>query len=273
MVAPTPKSPRYQLAAHERQLYREALQKKATRKKAANLTTPAIEIPRSKKKTSPAESKETATAREAAVAEVVADMVTSVVIAATPARPDAVARPATSGSTRKWKRRPTRPRRRAVLQEDDEDGLCMLKVLSDEAERDVRGDTMLETPACIIDADPNLVAQGPDQCTCLNSDEDSDICEESQDEEDEDGDSGDGDWDIGYLTDEDSDEELMEIPDSMWPSAAKNAERITSMRHNGWEYDQSKFGPDPSYADLFRWGTKVFVAACAKTAYCVRVQD
>ncbi|KAG3007602.1 hypothetical protein PC128_g9651 [Phytophthora cactorum] len=54
MVAPTPKSPRYQLAAHERQLYREALQKKATRKKAANLTTPAIEIPRSKKKTSPA---------------------------------------------------------------------------------------------------------------------------------------------------------------------------------------------------------------------------
>ncbi|KAG2774038.1 hypothetical protein Pcac1_g15076 [Phytophthora cactorum] len=112
----------------------------------------------------------------------------------------------------------------------------MLKVLSDEAERDVRGDTMLETPACIIDADPNLVAQGPDQCTGLNSDEDSDICEESQDEEDEDGDSGDGDWDIGYLTDEDSDEELMEIPDSMWPSAAKNAERMTSMCHNGWEY-------------------------------------
>ncbi|KAG6965377.1 hypothetical protein JG688_00007231 [Phytophthora aleatoria] len=72
MVAPTPKSPRYQLAAHERQLCREALlidrherrirraeqkdsnpgalQKKATRKKAAKLTTPAIEIPRSKKK-------------------------------------------------------------------------------------------------------------------------------------------------------------------------------------------------------------------------------
>ncbi|KAG3112414.1 hypothetical protein PI125_g8224 [Phytophthora idaei] len=177
MVAPTPKSPRYQLAAHERQLCREellsdrhgrrirraeqkdsnpgALQKKATRKKAAKLTAPAIEIPRSKKKshqqaragggataeakettrvqttaeakeTRPAnaatESKDTSTAREPAVAEVVADIVTSVVIAATPARPDAVARPATSFSTTKRKRRPARPRRRAVLQEDDEDG-------------------------------------------------------------------------------------------------------------------------------------------------------
>ncbi|KAG3247123.1 hypothetical protein PI124_g8175 [Phytophthora idaei] len=124
MVAPTPKSPRYQLAAHERQLCREellsdrhgrrirraeqkdsnpgALQKKATRKKAAKLTAPAIEIPRSKKKshqqaragggataeakettrvqttaeakeTRPAnaatESKDTSTAREPAVAE------------------------------------------------------------------------------------------------------------------------------------------------------------------------------------------------------------
>ncbi|OWZ01809.1 hypothetical protein PHMEG_00026737 [Phytophthora megakarya] len=26
---------------------------------------------------------------------------------------------------------------------------------------------------------------------------------------------------------------------------------ISSMRHNGWEYDETKFGPDPAYSDLF----------------------
>ncbi|KAG2801594.1 hypothetical protein PC129_g18958 [Phytophthora cactorum] len=143
MIALTPKSPRYQLTAKDRQLCREtllsdrherrircaeqkdrnpgALQKKTTRKKAAKLTTTTMEIPRSKRKrhqqacacggataeakeTRPTiaatESKETATAREPAVAEVVADMVTSVVITAMPARPDAAARPATSSVVR-----------------------------------------------------------------------------------------------------------------------------------------------------------------------------
>ncbi|KAE9006170.1 hypothetical protein PR002_g16560 [Phytophthora rubi] len=52
-------------------------------------------------------------------------------------------------------------------------------------------------------------------CTGLNSDEDPDVREELEDEEDADEDSWDGDWDIGSLTDEESDAELEKLPESV----------------------------------------------------------
>ncbi|KAE8965895.1 hypothetical protein PR001_g28583 [Phytophthora rubi] len=97
-----------------------------------------------------------------------------------------------------------------------------------------------------------MMNDGADQCTGLNSDEDSEL-EEEPEEEDEyasDDDWG-GDWDIGSLTDEESDEEHEELPDSVWSSTAKDKSTITRMRDNGWEYDTSKFGPDPKYEDLY----------------------
>ncbi|KAG6951258.1 hypothetical protein JG688_00013808 [Phytophthora aleatoria] len=60
------------------------------------------------------------------------------------------------------------------------------------ADEDVFGDgghLEYEIPACIIDADPNLMARGADQCPCLNYDEDPETCEEPEAEEDESGDS------------------------------------------------------------------------------------
>ncbi|KAE9007206.1 hypothetical protein PF002_g15746 [Phytophthora fragariae] len=61
----------------------------------------------------------------------------------------------------------------------------------------------------------------------------------------------DGDWDIGSLTDEESDAELEELPESVCSSAEKDSKYITVMRETGWEYDETKFGPDPTYADLY----------------------
>ncbi|KAG2847312.1 hypothetical protein PC112_g1126 [Phytophthora cactorum] len=85
-------------------------------------------------------------------------------------------------STGKRKRAPQvpiRPRRPAVLKEDDEDGGS---ALTNEAERDGGGDTAFETPAFAIDADPNLTDQGANQCTGLNFDEDPGVCEEPEGE-------------------------------------------------------------------------------------------
>ncbi|KAI9981213.1 hypothetical protein PInf_008858 [Phytophthora infestans] len=90
--------------------------------------------------------------------------------------------------------------------------------------------------ACVIDTGPNFMDEGADECSGLSSDEDPELREEPEDEEDADDDSWDGDWDIGELTDEDSDHELEELPSTVWLSAAKNAPLITAMRTDGWEY-------------------------------------
>ncbi|KAG3043175.1 hypothetical protein PC121_g22720 [Phytophthora cactorum] len=97
-----------------------------------------------------------------------------------------------------------------------------------------------------------MMTEGADRCTALNSEEDSDGCDEPEDDNDSDG-SADWvcDWDIGDLSDEELDEAPEEIPNSIWSSAAKDAKMLTAMRHSGWEYDPSKFGPDPTYADLY----------------------
>lgn len=79
---------------------------------------------------------------------------------------------------------------------------------------------------------------GANQCTGLNSDEDPDIREEPEDEENADDDSWNGDWEIGALSDEDPEEELDDIPDSISSLSAKDAHMISSMRQHGWEYGE-----------------------------------
>ncbi|KAE9169185.1 hypothetical protein PF002_g30427 [Phytophthora fragariae] len=181
-------------------------------------------------------------------------MVTSVEICEHLTTPDRAPRLAaetvpTTG-TAKQRRAPqssSRKRRRSVLQDDEDDEIEP----SDDETRDGPSATFT-VPACIVDSDPNMMNDGADQCTGLNSDEDSEL-EEEPEEEDEyaSDDDWDGDWDIGSLTDEESDEEHEELPDSVWSSTAKDKSTITRMRDNGWEYDTSNFGPDPKYEDLY----------------------
>ncbi|KAG2837149.1 hypothetical protein PC118_g11649 [Phytophthora cactorum] len=99
-----------------------------------------------------------------------------------------------------------------------------------------------------VDSDANMMTEGADRCTALNSEEDSDGCDEPEHDDDSDG-SADWvcEWDIGDLSDEKLEEAPEEIPNSIWPSAAKDAKMLTAMRHS----DPSKFGPDPTYAGLY----------------------
>ncbi|KAE9019498.1 hypothetical protein PR001_g13862 [Phytophthora rubi] len=78
-----------------------------------------------------------------------------------------------------------------------------------------------------------------------------DLREEPEDQDEDGTDSWDGDWDIGALTDEDPEEEHDEFPDTLWASVARDSKAISAMKEQGWEYDRSRFGPDPEYADLY----------------------
>ncbi|KAE9062240.1 hypothetical protein PF010_g29487 [Phytophthora fragariae] len=79
---------------------------------------------------------------------------------------------------------------------------------------------------------------GAEQCTGLNSDEDPSLPEDCEDEEGDDDDDDDWveDWDIGHLSDEDSDEAALDLPDSVCLTAARNKKTMSMMRTNGWEY-------------------------------------
>ncbi|KAG2777651.1 hypothetical protein Pcac1_g11848 [Phytophthora cactorum] len=79
-----------------------------------------------------------------------------------------------------------------------------------------------------------MMTEGADRCTALNSEEDSDGCDEPEDDADSDG-SADWvcDWDIGDLSDEELEEAPEEIPNSIWSSTAKAAKMLTAMRHSG----------------------------------------
>ncbi|KAI9993398.1 hypothetical protein PInf_015479 [Phytophthora infestans] len=104
---------------------------------------------------------------------------------------------------------------------------------------------------------PNMMMAGAEECTELNSDEDSDLQEESEEDDDasyddDSVDDWDGDWDLGNITDEDSDGVPEELPESIWSSVARNKGAVSAMRSSGWEYDTAKFGPDPEYKDLYR---------------------
>ncbi|KAG2774455.1 hypothetical protein Pcac1_g14971 [Phytophthora cactorum] len=82
-----------------------------------------------------------------------------------------------------------------------------------------------------------MMTEGADRCPVLNSEEDSDGCDEPEDDADSDG-SADWvcDWDIGDLSDEELEEAPEEIPNSIWSLAAKDAKMLTAMRHSGREY-------------------------------------
>uniref|UniRef100_H3H7R6 PiggyBac transposable element-derived protein domain-containing protein n=1 Tax=Phytophthora ramorum TaxID=164328 RepID=H3H7R6_PHYRM len=108
---------------------------------------------------------------------------------------------------------------------------------------------LLMQPQCVVDGDANLMDAAADAYTYLNSDEDLSV-EVDQESCDDDGES---DGDIGELTDEDSeDDEGEDLPESVCSSIAQSKTAISIMRTDGWEYDPEKFGPDPTYEDLFR---------------------
>ncbi|KAE9261507.1 hypothetical protein PF001_g32391, partial [Phytophthora fragariae] len=195
---------------------------------------------------------------EAAVGEVLANIVDSIAVTENPTTPVRTPLPAEhtapTSNAGKRKRGPSpasRKRRRGILQDDEtktsDDGRSDEECSDEEG---VERDDAPYIPACVVDADPNLMEEGADRYTGLNSDEDPDIQEEPEDEEDANDDGWDEDWDIGELTDE-SDVGREELPDSVCLSAAKDKHLITSMRDDGWEYDTSKFGPDPTYADIY----------------------
>ncbi|KAG3252877.1 hypothetical protein PI124_g2569 [Phytophthora idaei] len=171
-----------------------------------------------------------ATSPDTAVAEVVADMVAFVdnVATAVPSRPPAPASVGPRPSSRKSNQVTSRKRCRAVLQGDSDNDDEVPS--SEEAEED-NGDAEASTftiPTSVVDADTNLMVEGANQCTGLNSDEDPELCEEPEEDEEEDNTGDDDawhmDWDIGSLTDEDSDEEMEELPDSVWLSFAKHTQ-------------------------------------------------
>ncbi|GMF31981.1 unnamed protein product [Phytophthora fragariaefolia] len=190
---------------------------------------------------------------EPTVSEVVADMVASVEISeqlfTTERAPRHTVEPVPgTGKRRRNQQSSQRKRRRSVLQDD------VIESSGDESCNEPS--TAFSILSCIIDSDPNLMSDGADRCTGLNADEDSDLDAEPEEEEEEEAndDDWDGDWEIGSLTDEDSDAGREEIPDSVWSSAAKNKHTITLMRDSGWEYGAlytSKFGPDPTYEGLY----------------------
>ncbi|POM76766.1 Hypothetical protein PHPALM_5971 [Phytophthora palmivora] len=102
-----------------------------------------------------------------------------------------------------------------------------------EVERSNEGDTA-NGISCTINADLNLMSNGADHCTDLNSDEDPNLVEEPKDEPEDAGeDEWGGDWHIGQLSDEEPDVDPVEIPDSLWSSAAKDAAFIKSMLSSG----------------------------------------
>ncbi|KAG6621859.1 Pleiotropic drug resistance protein [Phytophthora cinnamomi] len=189
---------------------------------------------------------------ETTVGEVVADMVTSVEIIEN-LTPDRAPRPtvepvptAGTGQRRRTPRSSSTKRRRSVLQDDEDD-----EIESSGDESCDERSTVFSLPTGTVDSDPNLMNDGADWCTGLNSDEDSDLDKKLEEEEEVDDEDWDGDGDIGSLTDEDSNVEQEELPDSVWASAAKDKQTMAWMRDSGWKYDTSKFGPDPTYKDLY----------------------
>ncbi|KAG1698226.1 hypothetical protein DVH05_028602 [Phytophthora capsici] len=290
MEAPTGEGPHYELSERRMRRLRRAeakttegkagRAKKASRKKPMKQTTASMEIAQSKGggeavgttesgrveasvgtadakitgghttadaiETAPTTNKDLGKEGEGAVNQVVADLVASVVMAGATVLEESDAPPNTPSPCSGIQER-SKKRRRAVLQDDSDD-------LSEEDQGD--GNALSEDtaapkhviPVCVLDADPNVMDRGADHCTGLNSDEDPELPEEPEDEDNE---SWNGDWDIGELSGEDTDEEYEELPDSIWASVAKDKELVKEMRHSGWEYDPSQFGPDPTYAGLY----------------------
>ncbi|KAG2799581.1 hypothetical protein PC111_g20325 [Phytophthora cactorum] len=186
------------------------------------------------------------------VSEAVADMVNSVAggTVPTPVRPPVLPTPSRPTSVGKRKRTSTSRQRnnpRGLLQEDVAVNADDSTGDDSSAQEDYRDPTYELKSSCTVDSDANMMTEGADRCTALNSEEDSDGCDEPEDDADSDG-SADWvcDWDIGDLSDEELEEAPEEIPNSIWSSTAKAAKMLTAMRHS----DPSKIGPDPTYAGL-----------------------
>ncbi|KAE9027481.1 hypothetical protein PR003_g10656 [Phytophthora rubi] len=160
------------------------------------------------------------------VGGVVADLVASVAANAAAASTRASGADATSSGKPKQ-----RKRRRAVLQDESTS-----EVETNAGDRDNARTEQIPNLHCIIDGDANLMATGADNSTELNSDEDPALPEEPESEEDGDDDEWVEDWTIGELTDEDSDEETMPLPDSVCLTAARNKKTMSMMKTHGWEY-------------------------------------
>ncbi|KAE9273769.1 hypothetical protein PF001_g27360 [Phytophthora fragariae] len=127
--------------------------------------------------------------------------------------------------------RNVRKRRRAILEEVSagEDG---------SSGEDVAAPGFLRMPPpCVVDGDANLMDAGADKCTYLNSDEDMSVEEDREDQDSsDDGDEDEDDWDIGELTDEESDEGGDDLPESVCNSVAQSKKAIAMTRMHGWEY-------------------------------------
>jgi hypothetical protein len=120
-----------------------------------------------------------------------------------------------------------RKRRRAIFEgvSDDGESSC------DEDGADAELPSV--PPQCVVQGDANRMDAAADACTYLNSDEDL-LVEEDQESCDDDVES---DWDIGELTDDDSDEDGGEdLPASVCSSLAQNKTAVSMMRTHGWEY-------------------------------------
>ncbi|KAI9987418.1 hypothetical protein PInf_023457 [Phytophthora infestans] len=164
-------------------------------------------------------------------------------------------------------RRPPKPRkssqskkrRRPVLQDDNlvsgdgEDAVGTTGAPPGLSTGDGEGEVErpFGSPTCMVRRDPNLMEIGAEQCTRLNSDEETGFDEEPEEEDDDSGWNEDGS--LGELTDQDEvgDPNATMLPDSLCLSAARNKKILKNMRKTGWEYDPDKFGPDPTYADLY----------------------
>ncbi|KAE9266456.1 hypothetical protein PF001_g30473 [Phytophthora fragariae] len=78
------------------------------------------------------------------------------------------------------------------------------------------------------------MSAGAERCTGFNSDEDP-MLQEGPDEEDWEEEEWEEDWDIGDLTDEDTDDDADELPESVCLSTARNKKTVAAMRTSGWE--------------------------------------
>ncbi|KAI9985414.1 hypothetical protein PInf_004771 [Phytophthora infestans] len=148
------------------------------------------------------------------VTEVVADMVLSVETAL-PAQQSGITFASTDFSAEKRKRSkqvPTRERRRALLQEDsggDDDTVTKTRVLTKQTLCTVYLRVSLtQTLALWTKELTNAPGSTPMRIQSFVTN--------LKDEGDADDDSWDSDWDIGELTDEDSDRDIEALPNTAW---------------------------------------------------------
>jgi hypothetical protein len=246
MVGGTGKQPQRKLTEQEQRLCREALlsdrharrlrraasktksrgadgqrQKKRSRKEGAKCTTAAMAVRGPLESAAGIEKGAEAEAKEQV--ERVEDAAEEKEVAAEGAGGAAVEDVAGSASPTTNRRK----RRRAIFEgvSDDGESSC------DEDGADAELPSV--PPQCVVQGDANRMDAAADACTYLNSDEDL-LVEEDQESCDDDVES---DWDIGELTDDDSDEDGGEdLPASVCSSLAQNKTAVSMMRTHGWEY-------------------------------------